>query len=374
MITVGASQPFEAVYESGVPGQVGTVAVVVIDNDGVEVLGPTTAGVTENDVGGTPTGVYTWNAAAAPAPLGQYTIMWSLDGTFDPNSVSVEDLVVVSATNPGVLPPLPQPAGGGPSLGPATAWTTSDQVAVCCAIEDGTDPEVFDPWVDVASQTLYLESGRLFYGLSSKEGVRPPCRPGCGCGIQVLSRGHVVVPRDWDWWGESAGPCDPSRVLLSGYPVREVTQVKIDGAVVASTEYRLERYRWLVRKNGEAWPSCQDLSIDDTEEGTWSVSYTFGQEPPLLGVEAANELACQLYQSCNGGDENCAIPAGAVRLTRAGVTIERGIFKRDPKTGAWATGMLKVDMFLNSVNPQGLIRRPVVTSPASHLRHARKVA
>lgn len=370
-MNVDPSAPFEAVWGHGTSGIAGTAEGVILDNDGVAVYGPTNTGISELEVAGVPTGIYAWQVPAAPATEGQYSIVFSPDGSWDPvTNSSPDDLVVAAGSSE--PSPLPAPADGGPSLGPARAWTTSDAVATCCGIEDGTDPEVFDPWVDVASQTLFLESGRLFYGLSSKDGVRPPCRPGCGCGVQVLSRGHLVV-RDGSWWGDGSGPCDPSRVLLSGYPVRAVTQVKVDGDVLDPSEYRLERYRWLVRKNGGTWPFCQDLSIDDTEEGTWSVSYTYGQSPPLIGVEAANELACELYRSCSG-DENCAIPAGAVRLTRAGVTIERGVFKRDPKTGAWATGMMKVDLFLNSVNPAGLIRRPVVTSPARHLRYARQVA
>lgn len=372
-MNVEASAPFEAVYSSGTSGLAGTLAVAVLDGDGAVVVGPTTANITEESVGGSPIGIYTWNAPAAPADLGQYSIVWSPDGLWDPETTSSPDeLVVVAAGSVGTLPPIAAPDDGGPSFGPATAWTTSDDVADCCTLDGTTDSSVLDPYVDTASQLLFLYSGRQFYGLSSKT-VRPLCRPGCGCG-QVLSRGHLVPPRNgWDWWGECSGPCDPSRVLLSGYPVREITEVKVDGAVIAASGYRLERMRWLVRKNGDAWPSCQDMSLDDTETGTWAVSYTFGQNPPLAGQEAAKELACQLYKSCNAADD-CAIPQGAVRLTRAGVTIERGFFRRDPKTGAWATGMLAVDLFLNGSNPTGMVRRPAVWSPASGLRYARKVA
>ena len=104
MIYVGSAQSFEAVFESGQTGLVGTVSVAVIDNDGNTVIGPTTTNITENSVGGNPTGIYTWNAPAAPATEAQYSIVWSPDGTFDPNGVSVEDLVVVAAAA-GPLPP-----------------------------------------------------------------------------------------------------------------------------------------------------------------------------------------------------------------------------------------------------------------------------
>jgi hypothetical protein len=369
-VEVGASQPFEAVYGPEADAVVGTIAVVVIDNQGNAVIGPTTADIVQNEVAGIPTGIFTWSVAAAPADLGQYSIVWSPDGTWDPdtNSVPEELLVVGAGTSPS---PIPSPAEGGAPFGPATSWVTADEIAECCELVGTTDPDVLQPYGDTASQLLFLNSGRLFYGLSSKT-VRPLCRPNCPCG-QVLSRGHIVPSPRWDWWGLCEGPCDPSRVLLSGYPVREITQVKIDGTVIDEDGYRLERMRWLVRKGGDRWPACQNMGLDDTEEGTWSVTYTFGQAPPLAGVEAAKELACELYRSCNAADD-CAIPQGAVRVTRAGITIERGVLRRDPVTKAWKTGMLKVDLFLNAVNPNGLLRRPMVWSNASKMRMARKVA
>lgn len=376
---VESSAPFEASYGSGLTGLVGTVEAAVLDGDNNVVIGPTTADIAEQVVDGSPNGIYVWNCPAAPAVasgMEQFFVAFSPDGTWDPVTTSSPDELNVYATGTVPVPqPIAPPSEGGPGFGPATAWTTAEAVAECCELETGTDPEVFQPFVDTASQLLFAFSGRLYRGLDSKEGVRPLCRPGCACG-QVLSRGYFIPasrqPFAWDWWGVCSGPCDPSRVLLSGYPVREITQVKIDGDVLDPSEYRLDRYRWLVRLNGEAWPACQNLGLADTEEGTWSVSYTFGQNPPLAGQDAAAELACQLYKNC-GGDENCAIPAGAVRLIRQGVVIERGIFKRDPKTGAWATGMMSVDMFLNGYNPAGLTRRPMVQGPASRMRYARKV-
>lgn len=389
MIYVGSAQPFETVFESGQTGLVGTVEVAVIDNDGNTVIGPVTTNITENIVGGSPTGVYTWNAPAAPAALGQYTVAWSPDGAWDPNSVSVDDLVVV-ASDSGTLPPIPPPDDGGLAVGPCTAWTTSDQALACCGVSVGTDTSVMDDYVIAASEILFQLSGRVYAGLCEKT-VRP-CRVDCGCGFQVLSRGYVVGPWDWGiggpwgWAGSfwSCGDSDPcgceplSRVLLSGYPVREITQVKIDGDIVDPATYRLDNHRWLTRVRNPAdpdtvlmWPSCQALDLPDTENGTFSVTYTYGQNPGLLGAQAAGVLACQLYQLCvQGSSGECEIPMNAVRVTRLGVTLDRTAaiswFYGRKGTGAdagWHTGITLVDAFLNSINPKGAQQRPKTWSP-----------
>lgn len=354
---VEVASAFEAVFESGQSGEVGTVAVKVIDNDGAAVIGPTTANIAEDGS----SGIYIWNAPAAPGTLGQYTIVWSLDGLFSEDSVAVEELVVVEA-GVGALPPIPAPAEGGASFGPCSAWTTSEEVAVCCNVAVGSDVDLFDDSVDAASQLLFELSGRQFSGLCSKQ-VRP-CRVGCACGWQVLSRGYVVWQGDaWYCDGVACG-CDiQSKVELSGYPVRAITEVKIDGAVVGAGEYELINKRFLVRKNGDHWPGCQNLGLSDTEDGTWSVTYTYGQSPPFAGRSAASELACEIYRSCRG-DAECVLPNGITRITRQNLTIERNAFSAWGRVeGIWRTGLPLVDLFLNAYNPAGIKRRPVFMTP-----------
>lgn len=261
--------------------------------------------------------------------------------------------------------------------GPSSAWASSQDVWNCCGqptetVDGDVCPVDFTFYAYAASELLFGYSGRQYFGLGSKTGARPPCRNNCGC-QQVLSRGHVINS-GWNWWGNTEGPCDPSRVLLSGYPVRQVTEVKIDGVVLDNTDdvaYGLYRWRWLVRKNDAVWPACQNLSLDDTEEGTWSVSYTYGQDPPIAGQLAAIELACELYKACTGGE--CALPTGVTRVVRQGVVIEKMAFAAwGLQDGIWKTGLTRVDAFLNNVNPSRLQRRPTIWSPASHMQYIRR--
>lgn len=266
--------------------------------------------------------------------------------------------------------------------GPCSSWTSSQDVWNCCGqptVEiDGVTCNVdFTAEALMASEILFELSGRLYSGRCEKT-VRP-CRTNCGCGIQVLSRGHVIAP--WTWMGDSWGcdddpcGCAPlSRVLLSGYPVREVIEVKIDGDVVDPDTYRLDNFRWLTRVRNPAdpgtalsWPSCQLMDLPDTEDSTFSVTYAYGQDAPLIGQQAASALACQLYQACAGGVGECQIPANAVRVTRQGVTIDKNAtvawFYGKNGTSGWATGIPSVDAFLNSFTTGGMRQRPRTWSP-----------
>jgi hypothetical protein len=370
-MNVEASAPFEASFAAGQAGL--TPEVAVIDQDGAVVIGPTAANIAEEIVGGNPIGIYSWNAPAAPATPGQYAIVWSPDGLWDPDTVSTPDELVVFAAGATVEPaPIPAPGGGGMPFGPATAWTTADDVAACCSVEVGSDTSVFDSAVDEASQLLFALSARQFLGLAQKI-VRPPCRNGCGCG-QVLSRGHVVESGWplWGWYWHREGACWPSQVALPGYPLREITEVKIDGVAIDPAGYRLDDRRYLTRLNNLIWPRCQNLTLPDTEDGTWSVTYTYGQEPPLIGQAAARQLACELYKACN--EQECALPAGTTRVVRQGVVIERLAFTAwGLQDRIWRTGLTLVDAFLNAHNPHRLMSRPAIWSPASHLQYARTV-
>jgi hypothetical protein len=256
---------------------------------------------------------------------------------------------------------------------PCTPWVTGDDVADCCEVETSSGV-LFDAAAEQASELLFELSGRLFPGECGPKTVRPPCH-GCACGFQVLSRGFVVYPGWWDG-GVYASLCDncliscsPSRVKLSGYPVREITEVKIDGVVLDPSEYTLWKRRYVTRLDDGHWPYQQNLTLADTEEGTFSISYTYGADPPALGVAAAAQLGCELYRACSGATD-CVLPTGVTRVTRQGITIEKSAFtswayQRETRVqmGGWKTGLSLVDAFLTAHNQRGLIRRPVFWAP-----------
>lgn len=257
---------------------------------------------------------------------------------------------------------LPQ----GIEYGPCTSWVDGGDVAECCNTDVGSDTGLLSAAALTASQLLFELSARQYAGTCQKT-VRP-CATSSWCGVQVLSRGHIV---NWggDSWGSGGGNssicgCAPlSRIWLSGYPVTSITEVLIDGVVVNPDTYELREWRYLDRMRDPAdpgssltWPSCQQLDLPDTEVGTFSVTYLYGADPPLAGQEAAKQLACNIYLACVGSDQ-CQLPLGATRITRNGLTIERQFLARDPQTGVFRTGLTLVDAFLNTYNPSGLRRR-----------------
>jgi hypothetical protein len=266
-------------------------------------------------------------------------------------------------------------------------WIDGEDVAACCSVEN-TSGSIFDTVAAEASEMLFQLSGRQFPGECEKT-VMPPCDP-CSCGFQVLSRGFVVGPwygwGNWGgWWGyDYCGSCmigcDPSAVKLSGYPVQAVSEVKINGDILATDKYALRQQRYLVRLDDARWPWQNDLTLPDTEEGTWSVTYSYGEPVPELGRSAAAQLGCEFYKACVG--QACALPTGVTRTTRQGVTIEKLAFTtwaylppsriRGGRAPGWATGLTLVDSFLNTYNPTGRSKTPVFWSPGKR-QYARKV-
>jgi hypothetical protein len=261
-----------------------------------------------------------------------------------------------------------------PQFGPCQPWIDCADIKEYC--DDASDA-LLTPITVVASQVMFEVSGRQFTGRCERT-VRPCQNRTCWDAIPWYN--YYGAPWAWSFgseglwgWGWYDGQgchcgCTPlSRVLLPGYPVIEILEVLIDGAVVAPTSYRLDEWRWLTRMRDPAepdtplfWPSCQVLDLDDTEPGTFSVNYLAGSDPPQAGKEAAAALACELYREKVGGE--CKLPSGAVRIVRQGVTIERlqplaSMLRRGE------TGIPAIDLFIAAYNPAGLRRRPAIWSP-----------
>ncbi len=250
--------------------------------------------------------------------------------------------------------------------GPCSPWITGDDVADCCSVES-SGGAIFDLVAEQASDLLFEISGRQFAGECGPRTVRPNC-DSCYCGYQVLSRGYVIGPWDFGYplmlCDSCLVACSPSLVKLAGVPIREVSEVKINGDIVPDDEYRLFNDRYLQRLWDDRWPIAQDLTIPDTETHTFSITYTYGADPPSLGVAAAASIGCELYKACETGVGECRLPTGVTRLTRQGITIDKLAFTswgyRDKR---WATGLPLVDAFLATVNPAGLQRRPTMWAP-----------
>lgn len=372
-------QVLEAFAEGFLCGQSGTITVTITDGSNTVIVGPTTAGIIEIDCTGAPdnSGVYRYLGTYPTDPsLSPYVIIWTGQNLAGSVVTGSEEFQVTTDA-----PAVPSDAG------PCTDWIDGADVADCCSVDyDSDTASALDDAAGVAQNLLYQLSGRQFAGLCGPITVRP-CRQGNACWpfFQEISyAGGGSWPLWgaygglWGWWygGATSCGCRPeSQVKLSGYPVQGIAQVKIDGDIVPPSDYRLDKKRFLTRMNDGLWPICQDLTLTDDQPGTFSISYWYGQSPPVAGIAAAKQLACEIYKACAG--EDCELPTGTTRLIRQGVTIEKLAFSafsiqqdRGSKKPVWRTGLALVDSFLSAYNPTGLAKTPIFYGPGNRHRYA----
>lgn len=367
---------FEATYDSGTSGLVGTIAVAINDDAATTVVGPQTTGISEIVVSGQPTGIYS-AILVAPSTEGQYQILWSESGDFSAGSNSEEDLLVAASILG--LSPLPPLTDFGPgSTPPCSAWTTRAGVAACCDgfAADTTDAQ--DAAIRAATEILYQASNGLYPGECGPVTVRP-CNDGCSCWgpLHFAGSGGAGGLYGWTWdptrtrWacaGHVCGCAPTSEVVLAGVPIREIEEVLIDGVALDPDEYSLIEPNRLVRMRDVTkphqrllWPGCQIIDLPETEEGTFAVVYTYGQDPPQAGRSAAAALACEIWHACSPAGE-CSLPENVTRTIREGVTIESaGLVAAALKTGS--TGIAAIDSFLAFFRNEGASMRSSVWSP-----------
>jgi hypothetical protein len=261
---------------------------------------------------------------------------------------------------PGINPtPQTVPGGTGDITGPCADWP----VTWTCDV-DTLNPAVTGLAVSMATETLWALTGMRF-GVCQV--TLRPCARECQTGSFYDDFGPPWASGSYPqpaligglWYnltcGSCAGDCsctEVSEVRLPA-PVNTIVEVKIDGTPMVSGAYRVDNNRLLVRTDGQRWPRCNDLNLDDTEVGTWSVTATYGESLPEGASLAVGQLACEIAKAAAGGD--CKLPAGLQQLVRQGVTIsypDVGELFRQGRTGLYL-----VDMFVATWNPYGLRQR-----------------
>ncbi len=237
-----------------------------------------------------------------------------------------------------------------------------------CAEFEALDSTVQDAVAQAAVDYLWNFSGR-------KYGVCPvtvrPCRESClnwNTTYRGHGRGSPYAGLPWfggsglmpaliggEWFnlpcGNScSGPCScgPIEEIDLRGAVDSIIEVRLDGVALASSAYRLDNSRWLVRTDGGTWPDCQDMAGDpETDDGTFSVEYGIGVPVPAGGQLAAGTLTCELAKLICGSS-SCKLPQRVREVTRQGVTISF-----DDMSSLWTnggTGLFAVDSWLASVN------------------------
>ncbi len=177
-----------------------------------------------------------------------------------------------------------------------------------------------------------------------------PCRRRCagydyGIGGPVLIAGqftNLICGR----CGDSCSCRTVSEVILPG-PIAEPTQILINGDELPLGAVRVDDHIRLVRIDGGAFPACQDLGEDVTEEGTWQVTYLRGEPVAPGGELIAGILACE-YAKALCQDSSCRLPKRVTTVTRQGLTM--GILDNFQNMEHGFTGIWEIDDWINTQN------------------------
>jgi hypothetical protein len=147
-----------------------------------------------------------------------------------------------------------------------------------------------------------------------------------------------------------------SEVIL---PAREVggVVVRIEGATLDPSAYRVDNGNRLTRTDGGSWPLCQDQSLDVP---TFEVTYYPGLMPDDALNFAAGLLAVEWYKACTGKD--CGLPPGATRIQRQGISFE---VPADMFVNG-LSGIRQVDAIVAAYNPYRLVTPSAVFNPDAH--------
>lgn len=229
---------------------------------------------------------------------------------------------------------------------------------------DELNPEIQEYATALAGNTLRRLTGYRVGGCPIT--VRP-CLQGCTNGISPYPHGSYgwfqpYINNAGSWVNTCGCVRDCSCTALCDLelpgPVGRVDQVKVDGVVIDEADYRMygNRLTW-IGSTTCPWPTCQDLTLPDTEDNTFSVTYLNSYEVDDLGARAAALLAWEYAQSCQGN--NCRLPAAVSAITRQGLTYEI-------TPGAFPdgfTGIREVDAYIALWNPKGIRQQMTVWDP-----------
>lgn len=261
-----------------------------------------------------------------------------------------------------------------PGQGPCSIWPLS---LGCCLVSgglpdkclgDGTpvSQAIIDSSILAASEFMWAATGRQYSSCTVT--LRPQCTTNFPCELPFTDSGfgfpwYPLHQLDGSWTNVTCGnPCncvDTCSVPLP-YPTCSVSQVKIDGVVVPSSQYVVTDFNKLTRTRANGcFPRCNDITLPDTAVGTWSITLTYGKPVPQLVLLAASEFACQLIKRCVG--RPCDLPQRIQSVTRQGMSatfLDPMEFLKDGMTGIFL-----VDLAIKTYNPHRLYRKPLATSP-----------
>lgn len=244
-------------------------------------------------------------------------------------------------------------------VSPCVVWATEADIPDNCDVT-AVPPATLTEALNFSTDVLYNLTRRRWPGLCSDlfRPIGANCCYSTGC---------------YDNEGERLAH---DGIRLPASDVRAITQVKVDGSVIAASRYHLRDGRYLyatTQADGSVldWPCWNDLHQDAADAiDTFSIAYTHGADPPASMVLAAAllgwELALAWTPSCAG---ECRLPKRVTTIVRAGVTFA----VIDPLTvfEKGQVGIPDIDMLIAAVNRGENTQRAFVGRPGSPSRVSR---
>lgn len=238
------------------------------------------------------------------------------------------------------------PPAVGLQAGPCAPWCTVEDFRGgdpgCAPWNDATlyPPDIVEGAIVAASEGMFQLGGRRWPGVCSDTVLPERC---------IVAPPGRVHTRGWS--------CSGGRIVeLGSYPVVGITEVKVDGVVLASSAYEVLDWRYLHRIDGDPWPCCNTRPRVG-EPWRLEVTFTFGETPPALGQLATVALSRELAKGACTGDD-CALDRRATQVAREGVTVTfPGLVDTLVASAGKGIGIGEVDLFMFAHNPTGLRRR-----------------
>jgi hypothetical protein len=221
------------------------------------------------------------------------------------------------------------------------------------------DPDVAAKWLQVSTDILFELTGRQFPGIHT-DTVRPCSQLGPVAAAPWVAGLPGMPAANRGAWGfcgcnrmRSCGCYRLSEIRLPGFPVVDITEVRVDGVVLDAAEYRVDDRRYLVRlpdENGDpqGWPCCQRLDQPVTDQHTFQIVYRYGTAAPAGGTASAAVLACEYLLACSPDtSEQCRLPRGTTNVNRQGLAIT--VLDPEALIKLGATGIPEVDLWVMSI-------------------------
>lgn len=283
----------------------------------------------------------TWNKAQLT--VGDTTATWfrwitpDAEGAWQYTFVGTIDSFTVEQG--GVL--LVGPGSSTSPTGPCEPWTTWEDVVGCASTLSAATPQQQEYAVDVASEILFNLSGRVYRGICTT--TRSLC----------LSCRHCLPV---------ACSCEPVNGIDLGIaaPVWGAWDVIADGVTLPASAYVVHDKRYLVRVDGQAWPSSttQERLLDPS---TFRATWAYGRAIPAGARKAAQLFATEIAKLCVG-DATCQIPQRVQSVNREGMSFT--ILDSMKMIEEGRTGLALVDLWLVS-DAKGRKAKPGIFAPGA---------